>query len=63
MIECKVEQGVIEVGSKLTLLPSYLPAQALSILNSQGKQIDRAFRDELITMKLNVGNEQQVDIG
>ena len=62
-IHCLVRSGQLERGDKLTLLPQNLPVQALSIQDSGDKGLEIAHKGELVTIELNVFDEQSVQVG
>lgn len=62
-IQCLIKNGELHRGDKLTLLPQNLPVQALQIQDCKEKTVQTARRGELVTIELNVSDEQSVQVG
>ena len=62
-VQCLIKQGLAHIGQKLTLLPQNLPAQIISMQNSEFKNTDEAKSGELVTVKLNIQDSDNVQIG
>jgi len=62
-IKCLIQQGRLEKGDRLSLLPQNLPVQALTIQDTRDRFTKAARKGELITIELNASDEQAVQVG
>ena len=59
-----VRQGKLRVGDKLTLMPTWKPAQAIQIVNvATMKQVEAAGQGELVQIQLNVSEPEDINTG
>lgn len=56
----KVENGTINLGDKLAIMPSGAPAQVLELKDYKGQLVKFANPGENVTVKLNVAEDDQV---
>jgi len=59
----KVENGSIRLGDKLTVAPSGVPAQVLSLLDGRGEEVEYAGPGENVQIKINVADDEQIQRG
>jgi len=59
----KVENGSIRLGDKLTVAPSGVPAQVLSLLDGRGEEVEWAGPGENVQIKINVADDEQIQRG
>lgn len=63
IVQCRIKSGSISVGERLNILPRGVPCQAVQILNTENKSVEYAKEDEIVGMKLNVGNPEDIQMG
>ena len=56
----KVENGTLNLGDKLAIMPSGVPAQVLSLLDAKGQVVKYATPGENVSVTLNVADDDQV---
>ena len=59
----KVENGTVQVGQKLALMPSGVPAQVLGLFDGKGRNVYQAFPGENVQVKINVSDEEAAKRG
>lgn len=52
MLFGKVESGTVEIGTKITIAPTFLPAQVLNIFNSKEELVRYAKPGENVKIRL-----------
>lgn len=63
IIHGKVENGTVNLGEKMALMPSGQFCQVLQLLDAKGQNVKYAAPGENIQIRLNVGNEEDVQRG
>lgn len=59
----KVENGTINLGDKLAIMPSGAPAQVIGLLNAESKVVKYAAPGENVQVQIHVAEEDQIQRG
>lgn len=60
IVHGKVENGTINIGDKLAMMPSGAPAQVMGLLDGKGQNVKYAAPGENVQIKINVADEESV---
>lgn len=59
----KVENGTVNIGDKLAIMPSGAPAQVLEVIDATNSNVKHAYPGDNVQLKLNVADEDQIQRG
>lgn len=59
----KVENGTINLGDKLAIMPSGAPAQVIGLLDAKGAVVKYATPGENVQVQVNVADDDQIQRG
>ena len=60
VVHGKVENGTINLGDKLAIMPSGAPAQVIEILDATNSAVKHAYPGDNVMVKVNVGDDEAI---